>query len=159
MNTFRNNTFHQTKIQQKVICKLYVDGVCVFLEVEAYSPRTLTGAGHHWTVSTSTSCNEWLSLAKTLLKVALAGRNRSLIARTSKCGWAIRQRPRLLSDDVLSESLSDMIIHKPGECVGLNRYNYTRVHKRGIVLSFDLHNINRRNNRSDSMNNRLMIKK
>ena len=31
-----------------------------------------------------------LSLAKTLQKVALVGRNRSLVARTNKCGWASR---------------------------------------------------------------------
>ena len=43
---------------------------------------------HQQTVSTSKGCNQWLSLAKTLLKVALAGGNRSLVARTSKCGWA-----------------------------------------------------------------------
>ena len=34
------------------------------------------------------TCNQWLSLAKTLLKVTLTGGNRSLVARTSKCGWA-----------------------------------------------------------------------
>ena len=44
--------------------------------------------GHQRTVSTNKVCNQWLSLAKTLLKVALAGGNRSLVARTSKCGWA-----------------------------------------------------------------------
>ena len=53
------------------------------------SPPTVTGAGHHWTVSTNIGCNQWLSLAKTLLKVTLAGRNRSMVARTNKCGWAI----------------------------------------------------------------------
>ena len=46
---------------------------------------------HQRTVSTSKGCNQWLSLAKTLLKVALAGGDRSLVARTSKCGWAISQ--------------------------------------------------------------------
>ena len=34
-------------------------------------------------VSNNTSCNQWLSLAKTLLNVALVGMNRSLVARTS----------------------------------------------------------------------------
>ena len=53
------------------------------------SPPTLTSAGHQRTVSTSSGCNQWLSLAKPLLKVALAGRNRSLVTQTSKCGWAI----------------------------------------------------------------------
>ena len=53
-----------------------------------YSPPTL-GAGHQQTVSTNTGCNQWLSVAKTLLKVALDGRNRSLVACTTKCGWAI----------------------------------------------------------------------
>ena len=49
-----------------------------------------TGAGHQRTVSTNNDCNQWLSLAKTLLKMAIVGRNRSLVAHTSKCGWAIR---------------------------------------------------------------------
>ena len=34
------------------------------------SPSTHTGAIHLWTVSTSTSCNQWLSLAEPGLKVA-----------------------------------------------------------------------------------------
>ena len=50
-------------------------------------------SGHQRTVSTSKGCNQWLSLAKTLLKVALDGGNRSLVACTSKCGWAITKRP------------------------------------------------------------------
>ena len=53
------------------------------------SPPTLTGAGHQWTVNTNTSCNQWLSLAKPVLKVAHASRHRSLVLRTSKCMWAI----------------------------------------------------------------------
>ena len=44
---------------------------------------------HQRTVSTNKGCNQWPSLAKTLLKVALFGGNRSLVARTSKCGWGI----------------------------------------------------------------------
>ena len=44
---------------------------------------------HQRTVSTSKGCNQWLSLAKPLLKVALAGGNRSLLACTSKCEWGI----------------------------------------------------------------------
>ena len=56
----------------------------------SYSPPTLTSAGHQQTVSMNIGCNQWLSLAKTLLKVALAGRNRSMVAHTSKCGWAIK---------------------------------------------------------------------
>ena len=51
--------------------------------------------GHQRTVSTSKGCNQWLSLAKTLRKVALDGGNRSLVARTSKCGWAIRSKSPL----------------------------------------------------------------
>ena len=54
-----------------------------------YSPPAHIGAGHQQTVSTSTSCNWWLSLAEPNLKVAQAGRNRSLVARTSMCGCAI----------------------------------------------------------------------
>ena len=45
--------------------------------------------GHQRTVSSSKGCNQWPSLAKTLLKVALAGGNCSLVARTSKCRWGI----------------------------------------------------------------------
>ena len=55
------------------------------------SPPTLTGVGHQRTVSTDIGCNQWLSLAKSPLKVGLAGRNRSLVARTSKWGFAIRK--------------------------------------------------------------------
>jgi hypothetical protein len=54
------------------------------------SPPTLTGVGHQWTVSTSIGCKQWLSPAKPTLKVPHVGRNRSLVVRTSKCGWAIR---------------------------------------------------------------------
>ena len=62
---------------------------CVFRDM-TYSPPTLiTGAGHQRTMSIITGCNQWLSLAETLLKVALANGNRSLVARTSLCGWAI----------------------------------------------------------------------
>ena len=57
------------------------------------SPPTLIGAGHQRTVSTNTGCKQWFSLARTLLKVALVGRDCSLVARTSKCGWAISHPP------------------------------------------------------------------
>ena len=67
-----------------------------------YSPPTLTGVGHQRTVSTSIGCNQWLSLAKTILKVALVGRNRSLVARTSKCGWAIIHAILLLMQPSIS---------------------------------------------------------
>ena len=59
-----------------------VDEKCVHTK----RPPTLTGAGHQWTVSTNTGCTQWLSLAKPALKVAPTGRNRSLVACTSKCG-------------------------------------------------------------------------
>jgi hypothetical protein len=39
---------------------------------------TPASVGHQRTESTSTGCNQWLSLAKIALKVPLAGRNRSL---------------------------------------------------------------------------------
>ena len=40
--------------------------------------------------SISIGCNQWLSLAEQALKVIpAASRNRSLVARTSMCGWAI----------------------------------------------------------------------
>ena len=58
---------------------------------ESNSPPTLTGVGHQWTVSTSTGCNQWLSLVKSTLKVLPAGRNLSLAACTNKCGWVIRR--------------------------------------------------------------------
>ena len=61
---------------------------CAF-GVLTYSPPTLTSVGHQWTVSTNIACNQWLSLAKPTLKVLLADRNRSLMVRTSKSGWAI----------------------------------------------------------------------
>ena len=60
----------------------------------AYNPPTLTGVGHQWTASTCTGCNQCLSLAKSTLKVAHDGRNRSLVAHTNKCGWAGRHVKR-----------------------------------------------------------------
>jgi hypothetical protein len=41
-------------------------------------------------MSTNIGYNQWLSLAKACLKVHNVDRNRSLVTRTSKCGWAIR---------------------------------------------------------------------
>ena len=41
-------------------------------------------------MSLNISCNQWFSLAKPILKVTPADRNRTLMANTSKCGWAIR---------------------------------------------------------------------
>ena len=41
---------------------------------------------------TNTGCDQWFSLVEPALKAALAGRNRSLVARTGKCGWANRER-------------------------------------------------------------------
>ena len=55
----------------------------------SYNWPTHTGAGHQWTVSISTGCNMWLSLAEPTLKVTPIGRNRSLVACTSMCGCAI----------------------------------------------------------------------
>ena len=42
-----------------------------------------------WVTSTNTGCNQWLSLAKIALKVSSAGRNRSLVANTGRCGEGI----------------------------------------------------------------------
>jgi hypothetical protein len=54
-----------------------------------YTLPTLVGVGHQRMESTSTACNQWLSLAKTTLKVPLAGTNRSLVAITNRCGEGI----------------------------------------------------------------------
>jgi hypothetical protein len=59
------------------------------VRIQTYSPPTLTTVGHQWTESTSTGCNQWLSLAKIALKVPTACRNHSLVARTSRCGECI----------------------------------------------------------------------
>jgi len=53
---------------------------------------TLVGVGHQRMESTNIGCNQWLSLAKIALKMPLAGRNRSLVASTSKYGEGIRQQ-------------------------------------------------------------------
>ena len=74
--------------------------------------------GHQRTVSTSKSCNQWLSLAKTLLKVALVGGNRSLVACTSKCGQANTRKLYLgwyVDDDV-----------RRGDILGLNGTLHSR---------------------------------
>ena len=41
-------------------------------------------------VRTNTDYIQWLSLVKPTLKVAPVGGDCSLVARTNKCGWAIR---------------------------------------------------------------------
>ena len=74
-----------------------------------YSPPTLTGAGQQQTVSTNTGCNQWLSLVETLLKVALVGRHRSLVANTSKCGWAINPPPFRGIHRIYLESINKQI--------------------------------------------------
>ena len=56
------------------------------------NPPTLTGAGHQWTVSINTGCNQWFSLAKLTLKVVRVGRNRSPVVHTSKRGCAVSKR-------------------------------------------------------------------
>ena len=61
-----------------------------------YSPPTHTV----WAkMSTSIGYNQWLSPAKPCLKVLPAGRNRSLVTRTNKCGWATSDpfSPRIVS--------------------------------------------------------------
>ena len=63
------------------------------------SPPTLIAASHHRTVSTNTGCNQWLPLAKPILKVTHVGRNHSPVAHTSMCGWAIITHPHLLVPD------------------------------------------------------------
>jgi len=58
--------------------------------LETYSPPTLTGVGHQWTDGINGGCNQWLSLAKLALEVPHAGRNRSLVARSNRCGECIK---------------------------------------------------------------------
>jgi hypothetical protein len=52
-------------------------------------PHLLVWVTNEWRVP-ATGCNQWLSLAKIPLKVPPAGRNRSLVACTSRCGECIR---------------------------------------------------------------------
>ena len=42
-------------------------------------------------MSTTTGCNQWFSLAKPTLKWPLLIKNCSMVARTTRCGWAISQ--------------------------------------------------------------------
>jgi hypothetical protein len=65
----------------------------LILSHETNSPPTLVGVGHQWTVSTSTTYNQWFLLAKSALTMSLVGRNRSLVADTNLCGWALIQEP------------------------------------------------------------------
>ena len=120
----RNKVNHPTVIAIVILMSLS----------STYSPPTLTGAGHQRTVSTSTRCNQWLSLAITLLKVALAGRNRSLVACSSKCGWAIisvccRSGKQNLRN--YSHKVSFVIVPR---IVVLNRRKFE---KHQVVVTFD----------------------
>jgi hypothetical protein len=77
--------FVYNKILNKVICD-NDNRIYMWFVFESNTLPTLVGAGHQWTESTSTGCNHWLSLAKIILKVSLAGRNRSLVAHAIMCG-------------------------------------------------------------------------
>ena len=59
----------------------------------SYTLPTPIGAAHQWTESTSTGCDQWLSLAEIVLKVPPAGTNRSLVANTNRCGEGISFLP------------------------------------------------------------------
>ena len=88
----KTTTFDRFHLLIKNITKwLFLNVMEVYWWLDCYSPPRLTGVGHQWMVSTSIGCNQWLSRAKPSLKVAHASRNRSLVAHTSKCRWAIRQ--------------------------------------------------------------------
>ena len=75
-----------TKLKQPMVTskKERANAAC-----DSYTLHTPAGAAHQWTESTNTGCNQWLSLAKITLKVPLAGRNRSLVASTSRCGEGV----------------------------------------------------------------------
>ena len=49
----------------------------------------LINVGQQLMVSTNTNYIQWFSLAKPTSKVTPIGRNRSLVACTSKCGWVV----------------------------------------------------------------------
>ena len=77
-----------------VICNdefaLYASSILIVLQAKDLvclltHPHLLV-RGHQRTVSTSKGCNQWLSLAKTLLKVAIAGGNCSLVAAPVSVG-------------------------------------------------------------------------
>jgi hypothetical protein len=70
------------------------ENVCFEMEFGNTLP-TPDGAGRQWTEGTSIGCNQWLSLAKIALKVPRADRNRSLVARTSRCGECISRGSRI----------------------------------------------------------------
>ena len=92
------------------------------------SPPTLTDVSHQWTISTSISYIQWLSLANLELKVALIGRSRSLVAHTSKCehamsGHCLRQ---LL---LYMWRICHVFIH-----LNANIHNHTFLHKKSIFI-------------------------
>ena len=80
-------------ITMLTLCYFIMSHVSPSLFDHASIIPTLANAGHQWTESTSTGCNQWLSLAKIALKVPHAGRNRSPVANTSRCGEGIRASP------------------------------------------------------------------
>jgi hypothetical protein len=59
---------------------------------ETYTLPKPVGVGLQRTESTNIGCNQWLSLAKIVLKVPLASRNRSLVSNTNMCGEGITGR-------------------------------------------------------------------
>ena len=73
-------------------------------------PHLPVWVGHQWMVSTNTSYNKWLSLAKPCLKVPHVGRNRSLVARTSKCGWAITRKGNTVASSISRNCVTPSLV-------------------------------------------------
>ena len=78
------SSYNRTKEKKKlkITCKL---AVRVVLTGDVIARPHFLVPSHQRAVSTIKGCNQWLSLAE-LLKLALAGGNCSLVARTSLCG-------------------------------------------------------------------------
>ena len=60
------------------------------LQLIAHPHILVRATNERWELAlVATSGSHWLSLVEPTLKVAPVGRNRSLIARTNVCGWAL----------------------------------------------------------------------
>ena len=98
-----NVIYHQWNAFVENLCHVWVYGLIAH-------PHLLMWANNERWVPTLAATNQWFSMINLILKVVPIGRNRSLVANTSKCGWAISCICKIRVDDELWYSLENFII-------------------------------------------------
>ena len=102
-----------------------------------YSPPTLTAAGYQRTIPTNKGHFSECFSQRHALVATSAGTHRLLVARTSKCGWAIN----VIRDTCQKQwnlhklvTLDDMMVHYKGINCHVRQYVLSRPRKLGLRI-------------------------